>query len=664
MTEIAEGIAKSQAEVGVSLRFPVPLERLKQLEQLEQLEPLKQLEQLDTDLSPTQRTTSCTTADVLSDDVNNGNDVVDKRLLKKLKGGAELVPLQGSIVDPIRALERSGGNEPRSSQMIVIKDEDVKTAEPLDKEMEATKRIALPEQAQWYYQKNQLPLEQQPYYHGYMNREDSEKIVSRRGCGRFLVRRLTFTNGDYCYVITISKTTKNGSLRTGVNTSTSAVGGNHEGSFRASITILTSTIAERLSQIGESKPLNDVAHVRVQNTQGHHWFWLTEFMFRSVQDLIEFHSKTGYSIDDDGTIFITQAIRRSSWQLEHEQLKTGKQLGKGNFGEVFTGIFQPGVFLRAKKCAIKTMKQTGKHASDNSEFLHEANVMLSLRHRHVVQLFGVAALKDPIMIVMELAPGGSLLSRLRKTPKMSDKTRIRYTIEILMGMAYLEQIEIIHRDLAARNVLLDSWDTVKISDFGLSVKGREHHVQGKIQIPTRWVAPEVMLCGIFSSKSDVWAYGVTVWEIFSGGRPPYEHILQNDKVRDGVLFGNLRLVTPRDCPQSCGQLMSACFLTEWTKRATFGHLKKCFNGRAFCQLPMDSAEKRSSWWHRLSSISRRSGKKKNNSDKNARPSDDIKKATTKTTTATAAPVAQLAQNSLPFPSTHPPLENALEKREK
>ncbi|KAK5965126.1 tyrosine-protein kinase Fer, partial [Trichostrongylus colubriformis] len=257
------------------------------------------------------------------------------------------------------------------------------------------------------------------------------------------------------------------------------------------------------------------------------------------------------------------------------QITIGVSLGHGAFGEVFKGSLTVGLFAKPVEVAVKTLKNGSLNSDDRVTFLREANVMLKLRHKNVVRLYGVAAQKEPIMIVMELAPGGSLLDKVRKDAVSLTQKRY-YCFDTINGMQYLESQQVIHRDLAARNCLIGSNNLCKISDFGLSLLGHTHQEKSFLKVPIRWLAPEVLMKRIYSSKSDVWSCGVLMFEVFSNGEVPYKDISKLHDVRKEVVFNRLRLKPPSDMPPEDITIMQSCFEDNPASRPSFDDLRRTY----------------------------------------------------------------------------------------
>lgn len=193
---------------------------------------------------------------------------------------------------------------------------------------------------------------------------------------------------------------------------------------------------------------------------------------------------------------------------------------------------------------------------DRQNFINEALLLRQYKHKNIVKFLGIAAMRDPLMIVMELVEGrsthflqeisfgifslaeGSLNNYLRKND-LRASLLIQMCYDIAKGMNYLEKQNVIHRDLAARNCLIDRKGRVKVADFGLSrclQSDEEYFCQIK-EVPVRWWAVEVFLSSPYTSQSDVWSYGVTMWEVFSRADTPYSHIQQNHHVIEAVKRG-------------------------------------------------------------------------------------------------------------------------------
>eukprot|EP00053_Salpingoeca_punica_P015047 m.137631 g.137631 ORF g.137631 m.137631 type:complete len:658 (+) comp16606_c0_seq6:658-2631(+) len=260
-------------------------------------------------------------------------------------------------------------------------------------------------------------------------------------------------------------------------------------------------------------------------------------------------------------------------QISDKDLIILSPLGQGEFGEVFKGLWiQP----NGKKvdCAIKQLRANQEDLQRMAQlFFEEAHIMSQLHHPNVVRLLGTVRNSYPLMIVQELVPLGSLQDYLenKKTVGLSTLNLVSFCHQIAIGMAFLESKKFVHRDLATRNVLVATPQIVKISDFGFTRavnKDDIYTASTKGKWPIKWYAPECILYGRFSHKSDVWSYGVTMWEIFTYADIPYGDTPGTTVVLDMIPKGQ-RLSCPADCPESIHAVMLMCWEYEERARPDF-----------------------------------------------------------------------------------------------
>uniref|UniRef100_A0A914LQW6 non-specific protein-tyrosine kinase n=1 Tax=Meloidogyne incognita TaxID=6306 RepID=A0A914LQW6_MELIC len=261
-----------------------------------------------------------------------------------------------------------------------------------------------------------------------------------------------------------------------------------------------------------------------------------------------------------------------------EKISLCKEIGNGEFGEVYQAIWHREE-EESIQVAVKQI-QPEKLISHHSSFLQEAAIMTKMRHENVIQMFGVVLDIKAIMIVSELASCGSLLECLKSKawhPSLSVDVLCDFALQISNGMKYLSSQRLIHRDLAARNILVHSPSKVKISDFGLSRSlgyGEEYYRSKfnlSMKLPIAWCAPECINFLRFTSSSDVWAYGVFLWEVFTYGQTPWEGI-SGSQILYAVDTQRLKLEKPKFCPSGVYNLMLKCW--EWSaeKRPTFENI--------------------------------------------------------------------------------------------
>ncbi|KAM9701027.1 tyrosine-protein kinase SYK isoform 2-T2 [Dama dama] len=245
-----------------------------------------------------------------------------------------------------------------------------------------------------------------------------------------------------------------------------------------------------------------------------------------------------------------------------------KELGSGNFGTVKKGYYQMKKVV--KTVAVKILKNEANDPALKDELLAEANVMQQLDNPYIVRMIGICE-AESWMLVMEMAELGPLNKYLQQNRHVKDKNIIELVHQVSMGMKYLEECNFVHRDLAARNVLLVTQHYAKISDFGLSKALRADENYYKAQThgkwPVKWYAPECINYYKFSSKSDVWSFGVLMWEAFSYGQKPYRGMKGSEV--SAMLEKGERMGCPAGCPREMYELMTLCWTYDVENRPGF-----------------------------------------------------------------------------------------------
>ncbi|CAH0703633.1 unnamed protein product [Spodoptera exigua] len=261
-----------------------------------------------------------------------------------------------------------------------------------------------------------------------------------------------------------------------------------------------------------------------------------------------------------------------------EDITINKELGMGQFGVVQQGTWTTG--NQRLQVAIKCLGHE-RMTSNSTEFLKEAAVMHSIEHPNIVRLYGVVLHLDSLMLVTELAPLRSLLECLREVSLRLNfpvPNLCEFAEQICDGMSYLESKRLIHRDLAARNILVFSKDRVKISDFGLSRAlgvGKDYYQTNynvNLKLPVAWCAPECILFLRFTSASDVWAFGVCLWEMFTYGFQPWA-AFSGQQILEAIDAPNFqRLERPECCPEAYYATMLECWAHDFNNRPKFKDL--------------------------------------------------------------------------------------------
>ncbi|KAK5874112.1 hypothetical protein PBY51_019087 [Eleginops maclovinus] len=278
-------------------------------------------------------------------------------------------------------------------------------------------------------------------------------------------------------------------------------------------------------------------------------------------------------VDPDTYEDPTQAVEDFAKEIEPSYICIERVIGAGEFGEVCSGRLRiPGrVDISV---AIKTLKG-GYIEQQRRDFLREASIMGQFDNPNIIRLEGVVTRSRPVMIVVEYMENGALDSFLRtRDGQFTVLQLVGMLRSIAVGMTFLSEMGYIHRDLAARNILVDENLVCKVSDFGMSrvleddTEAAYTATGGKI--PIRWTAPEAIAYGKFSTASDLWSYGIVMWEVMSYGERPYWEMSNQDVILS--IEEGYRLPAPMGCPVTLHQLMLHCWQKESNLRPRFNNV--------------------------------------------------------------------------------------------
>merc|ERR1719273_2405317 len=372
--------------------------------------------------------------------------------------------------------------------------------------------------------KGQVKVNAMPWFHGKISRDTVEKLLSPRKDGLFLVRESTNFPGDYTLCVCFENRVEH---------------------YRIiyqddQITIDEEEYFDNLSKLVE------------------HYQDDSDGLCTVLGDPLSTAGGVAYSVDKT-------AFEQAGWTIKREDITLQEKIGKGEFGDVRLGTYG------SRKVAVKELHKDTSMATN--KFLTEAKVMTSLQHENLVRLLGLVieegknGSKSKIFLVTEFMGKGSLLEYLRSRGRqcVTKKDQIGFAFDTCCGMAYLESKHIVHRDLAARNVLLSDEGQAKVADFGLAATDGTNIESGKL--PIKWTAPEALRHSQFSNKSDMWSFGILLWEIYSFGRVPYPRIPLNDVVKH--VENGYQMEAPEGCPAQVYTIMKDAWELEPEKRPTF-----------------------------------------------------------------------------------------------
>ena len=291
--------------------------------------------------------------------------------------------------------------------------------------------------------------------------------------------------------------------------------------------------------------------------------------FESIHKLVAYYSERpdGLSTNLKSSCLITDDSLSEVRETDRSSVQFVQKLGGGRFGEVWQGMWHGVIEVAVKKLHPGIISA--------NEFFEEVVLIRQLRHPKLIQLFAVCTREESIYIIMELMKHGSLLEYLRgdglslKFPQLLDMG-----IQITAGMAYLEERNYIHRDLAARNVLVSEDHKCKVDSISMAriLSDNVYEAYTGAKFPIRWTAPEAVSNKHFTTKSDMWSFGILLYELITFGRFPYPGM--NDAEVLEKLQTGYRMPRPNDCPLQLYKIMRECWRTDADSRPTFESLQR------------------------------------------------------------------------------------------
>ncbi|KAK9525056.1 hypothetical protein VZT92_017399 [Zoarces viviparus] len=323
-----------------------------------------------------------------------------------------------------------------------------------------------------------------------------------------------------------------------------------------------------------SSAVGDIRHYQIKISEAGQFFLAEKHTFTSIPEVIHYHehnaaglvTRLRYAVGPMGRcVPATAGFSSEKWEINPSELTLMKELGSGQFGVVRLGNWRA-----QHRVAIKSIREGAMYEED---FIEEAKVMMRLCHPKLVQLYGVCLQQRPLLIVAEFMENGCLLNFLRqKSRALKEAWLLSMCQDVCEGMEYLEAQSFIHRDLAARNCLVNDLNVVKVCDFGMTryVLDNQYTSSSGAKFPVKWSPPEVLHFSKYSNKSDVWSFGVVMWEIYSEGRTPFENRSNLDVVNE--ITRGVRLYRPHRASPPLFTIMYRCWHEKPQGRPSFSEL--------------------------------------------------------------------------------------------
>ena len=314
---------------------------------------------------------------------------------------------------------------------------------------------------------------------------------------------------------------------------------------------------------------DQVQHYEIFQSNNQDFYVSAHSTFKTLQDLVIHHQQQadGLCVNLKKPCLIPDVSGKpiDKWQVDRSSIKFVRKLSPFTYCEVWEGVWN-------NATPVEVMTLTPNQNMTIENFLQSANLMKKLRHPKVVQLFALCSTEEPVLIITELMKHGSLLDYLRgKQKSLKLHQLIDMAVQVAAGMTYLEKKNVIHRELATWNILVGEGLSCKVANFQraqiMDKFKSVYEGQEEERINIKWAAPEAALHRKFSIKSDVWSFGIVLYEIITYGRVPYPGMTNaqvNQQIQEGY-----RMPQPTGCPDKLYNIMLNCWREEPANRHTF-----------------------------------------------------------------------------------------------
>lgn len=372
-----------------------------------------------------------------------------------------------------------------------------------------------------HQKKLEMKLNTMPWFHGSITRDEAETLLQPREEGLFLVRESTNYPGDYTLCVC----------------------------FQGKVEHYRVKYLDKKLTIDDEEYFDDLNQ-------------LVEHYEKDADGLCTQLMKPLAKAETHPIVMDSNEFLKKGWMINEKDLQLKENIGKGEFGDVMLG------FYKNDRVAVKVLKDSTAAAQ---KFVEEASVMAGLEHPNLVKFLGLVFNEQHLYLVTEYMSKGSLVDYLRSRGRqhITRKDQIHFASDTCAGMEYLERMKVVHRDLAARNVLISEDCIAKVADFGLA-RGECINTTDIGKLPIKWTAPEALKSGRFSNKSDIWSFGILLWEIYSFGRVPYPRIPLAE-VTKHVEMG-YKMEAPEGCPTEIYDMMKQAWDLRPEKRPNFHEL--------------------------------------------------------------------------------------------